>query len=289
MNPVFGTVGLLWSGNWHICQAAVKTVLKGGSLSPLSPPIGLPENLSLSAPYSPDFAKNGVYPFPSAGGVNGPNQMIFPFSSNASLDNPAERHTVSLGIGFSEAGGDECKERIRVSHNISNENRLWDGASVRNVEPCSLWQRDGRCHNSNQTYVNAEFRAGNLGQEFYDSKLKSGRSQGMRLAPRRVRTRVQASSAAPSAFGEEPLDEFRVSAHGAEQLELDLTLKVKGGRGDKMVGIKRLSSPCDSLNSEGSVISLDSIHRESHKSSSSWVLEMNPLQPHIRTLLPLLQ
>lgn len=32
VNPVFGAVGLLWSGNWAVCQAAVETVLKGGSL-----------------------------------------------------------------------------------------------------------------------------------------------------------------------------------------------------------------------------------------------------------------
>lgn len=28
-NPVYGSVGLLWSGNWPICQAAVESVLKG--------------------------------------------------------------------------------------------------------------------------------------------------------------------------------------------------------------------------------------------------------------------
>lgn len=35
MNPVNGAVGLLWSGNWHVCQAAVETVLAGGTLRPL--------------------------------------------------------------------------------------------------------------------------------------------------------------------------------------------------------------------------------------------------------------
>uniref|UniRef100_A0A0D6R527 LOB domain-containing protein n=1 Tax=Araucaria cunninghamii TaxID=56994 RepID=A0A0D6R527_ARACU len=34
VNPVNGAVGLLWSGNWQICQAAVDTVLKGGTLRP---------------------------------------------------------------------------------------------------------------------------------------------------------------------------------------------------------------------------------------------------------------
>lgn len=37
VNPVFGAVGLLWAGKWDVCQAAVETVLKGGSLRPPSP------------------------------------------------------------------------------------------------------------------------------------------------------------------------------------------------------------------------------------------------------------
>ncbi|OIW06883.1 hypothetical protein TanjilG_19532 [Lupinus angustifolius] len=32
INPVNGVVGLLWSGNWHLCQLGVEKVLKGGSL-----------------------------------------------------------------------------------------------------------------------------------------------------------------------------------------------------------------------------------------------------------------
>lgn len=34
VNPVNGAVGLLWNGNWQLCQAAVETVLKGGTLRP---------------------------------------------------------------------------------------------------------------------------------------------------------------------------------------------------------------------------------------------------------------
>ncbi|KAF8088902.1 hypothetical protein N665_0527s0021 [Sinapis alba] len=35
VNPVNGAVGLLWTGNWSVCQAAVETVLRGGSLRPI--------------------------------------------------------------------------------------------------------------------------------------------------------------------------------------------------------------------------------------------------------------
>lgn len=34
VNPVNGAVGLLWTGNWHVCQTAVETVLRGGALGP---------------------------------------------------------------------------------------------------------------------------------------------------------------------------------------------------------------------------------------------------------------
>lgn len=35
VNPVNGAVGLLWTGNWKLCQAAVETVLRGGTLRPI--------------------------------------------------------------------------------------------------------------------------------------------------------------------------------------------------------------------------------------------------------------
>ena len=44
MNPVNGAVGLLWTGNWHVCQAAVETVLRGGTVRPM------PELFGLDAP-----------------------------------------------------------------------------------------------------------------------------------------------------------------------------------------------------------------------------------------------
>ncbi|AEE86808.1 LOB domain-containing protein 39 [Arabidopsis thaliana] len=36
VNPVNGAVGMLWTRNWHVCQAAVETVLRGGTLRPIS-------------------------------------------------------------------------------------------------------------------------------------------------------------------------------------------------------------------------------------------------------------
>ncbi|KAK6921743.1 Lateral organ boundaries, LOB [Dillenia turbinata] len=36
VNPIYGAVGLLWSGNWQRCQAAVDSVLKGLPIKPSS-------------------------------------------------------------------------------------------------------------------------------------------------------------------------------------------------------------------------------------------------------------
>ncbi|KAL6964094.1 hypothetical protein U1Q18_035150 [Sarracenia purpurea var. burkii] len=44
VNPVNGAVGLLWTGNWNLCQSAVETVLRGGLPRPI------PELFSGDAP-----------------------------------------------------------------------------------------------------------------------------------------------------------------------------------------------------------------------------------------------
>ncbi|GKV16812.1 hypothetical protein SLEP1_g27394 [Rubroshorea leprosula] len=36
VNPIYGSVGLLWSGNWQLCQAAVEAVLKGAPITPIA-------------------------------------------------------------------------------------------------------------------------------------------------------------------------------------------------------------------------------------------------------------
>ncbi|XP_058087995.1 LOB domain-containing protein 41-like [Magnolia sinica] len=35
VNPIYGSVGLLWSGSWQLCQAAVEAVLKGAPIMPI--------------------------------------------------------------------------------------------------------------------------------------------------------------------------------------------------------------------------------------------------------------
>ncbi|XP_039117684.1 LOB domain-containing protein 38-like [Dioscorea cayenensis subsp. rotundata] len=41
VNPVSGAVGLLLTGNWDLCEAAVETVLRGGAPKPISSDLDL--------------------------------------------------------------------------------------------------------------------------------------------------------------------------------------------------------------------------------------------------------
>ncbi|KAK4347892.1 hypothetical protein RND71_034231 [Anisodus tanguticus] len=53
VNPVNGVVGLLWTGNWQVCQAAVETVFRGGTLRPI------PEFLGMTPPFNeaPEYVR----------------------------------------------------------------------------------------------------------------------------------------------------------------------------------------------------------------------------------------
>lgn len=293
MNPVFGAVGLLWNGNWQICQAAVDTVLKGGQLRPRSPSSCLPANLSSSAPYTPAFATSGNLPIPMVGRVDDPTQMTVPLSPNASTDNSFDRHAMNLGIEVPAAKGLELKERATNGRRNNDYSNGWRGEAVlgRNVDPFSTWQKDTKqCDSWNHLHMNAETQRDGFGQEVLcESKQRGVQFEGpVNAAPRRVRARMEASSVPPLGFGERVFEELPVPADGGEQLELDLTLKVKGMKGDKLVGTKRLSSPCDSVNSEGSVTSLDTTLREPSK-LPSWAVEITHTPPRSRKLLPLLQ
>uniref|UniRef100_A0A0E0LMV4 LOB domain-containing protein n=2 Tax=Oryza punctata TaxID=4537 RepID=A0A0E0LMV4_ORYPU len=53
INPVGGAVGLLSAGSWHLCQAAVDTVLRGGGIQPL------PDQVDAAAGGRDVFASTG--------------------------------------------------------------------------------------------------------------------------------------------------------------------------------------------------------------------------------------
>ncbi|XP_055834700.1 LOB domain-containing protein 38-like [Solanum dulcamara] len=64
VNPVTGAVGLLSTGNWHVCQKAVQTVLAGGNLQPVFAGI-------LTPPYFDDSSES----FHCGGAWDIPNQF----------------------------------------------------------------------------------------------------------------------------------------------------------------------------------------------------------------------
>ncbi|KAK4563361.1 hypothetical protein RGQ29_005754 [Quercus rubra] len=57
VNPVNGVVGLLWTGNWDVCRAAVETVLRGGVLQ--AQPEFLGGQVSMLELANPSKAKAG--------------------------------------------------------------------------------------------------------------------------------------------------------------------------------------------------------------------------------------
>ena len=69
VNPVNGAVGLLSSGNWHICEAAVDTILRGGILRPI-PPQFLPR----AAAPPPAVIHTDTLQFPNVYGI--PYQLL---------------------------------------------------------------------------------------------------------------------------------------------------------------------------------------------------------------------
>ncbi|KAL5706852.1 hypothetical protein ACHQM5_024965 [Ranunculus cassubicifolius] len=61
VNPVNGAVGLLWTGNWHVCQTAVETVLRGGTLQAMTEVIGggmMPESDEVSEVQDPGYFRS---------------------------------------------------------------------------------------------------------------------------------------------------------------------------------------------------------------------------------------
>ncbi|XP_030447448.1 LOB domain-containing protein 42-like [Syzygium oleosum] len=67
INPIYGSVGLLWSGNWGQCQAAVDAVLKGSSHIMRHPSLDSGSTPATSQPLPPLKAYD-IRHFPKAGG-----------------------------------------------------------------------------------------------------------------------------------------------------------------------------------------------------------------------------
>nr|PNR53158.1 hypothetical protein PHYPA_009533 [Physcomitrium patens] len=277
VNPVLGAMGLLWSGNWQICQAAVDTVLKGGLIRP-------PPRPNYTTPCFPALDMCGNSSIPSAEGVDDLTQITL--SSNASVMSSLDTRTMSPGIGLPEANYQESKEfPSSIRDKANNSGQHLEAVVPQNAEPNFICQEHRQCDSWTQSKSDREFHKDELGHEFFELKK---RTTGAFVASRRVRARVEASPPAPIRSGGGVHEDLLVPAHGDEQLELDLNLKVKGEKGGRLMGNTRLSSPCESVNSQGSVTSLDSALREPLKPLNG-ALGVQFLPSPYCTLLPLLQ
>ncbi|CAI9786278.1 unnamed protein product [Fraxinus pennsylvanica] len=100
VNPVNGAVGLLWGGNWHVCQSAVETVLCGGVLQPL------PEFSGFSQPPEFDERSEDLY---------GSKDLNLRLKRNG-LDNTSQDLDLGLKAGFPArmtAGGRNNRRTVK--------------------------------------------------------------------------------------------------------------------------------------------------------------------------------
>ncbi|KAH7430856.1 hypothetical protein KP509_08G017400 [Ceratopteris richardii] len=270
VNPVFGAVGLLWSGNWAVCQAAVETVLKGGTLrpgavpmpamAPCKQPINLPAVTSdLSAP-----AHTTAIPFASA---------------NPHLKRPLPTHMFAGASTTKQAKPSVEVDSLHTrSENLPEASAITSEVGCASAEPLSgLLSKQARCGSGClPETISCDF-AGNDKRSFMEKicanregVAPAPRGQLHAPVPRRVKPQftVFPSSATPreqSSPGQQSLKQQTVPREEADgNLELHLSLNSHGNHGDlsmwKMGSppIFRVPSPSEfSVNSEGSVTNSD--------------------------------
>ncbi|CAM8985726.1 unnamed protein product [Rhodiola kirilowii] len=140
VNPVNGAVGLLGTGNWQVCQAAVETVLRGGTLRPMQAVDESFEEATCSKMWSSgsmmrpgnnptSFRKNNkpsdvmrVYPPP-------PRTAELDLSLSPSYEQKSEKRCRRAGTPSEESGtsferGYNCNCELEQQHQRSDVNLL---------------------------------------------------------------------------------------------------------------------------------------------------------------------
>ncbi len=328
VNPVFGAVGLLGSGNWQLCQAAVETVLKGGSLRPPHPlklsSSSLPQGLQSSTQLENPVATNEIWDC----GI----QNVLPSHPSPKLFNGHEFHNSKSsleGIGFMDRNLQRAHEGHKEQKNVHSgvrgdlngstcttaqelqQQRMAQG----NAPHLSTWPGAVSlvrfCPSKDQTnslQVKGEQALGMSSYKQMDAAMEGGMSECHNnsiqiIAPvaRRVKPCLRAAQHAngKAVPKSEPQEIFAAGlvTYGSKhqpELELDLTLKVQDAKGDSPATGFRVTSPsCESVISEGSVTSHSRQVVQSQPLISSWAQIERPSPavvplPLHHKLLPLL-
>jgi hypothetical protein len=256
VNPVFGSVGLLWSGNWQTCQAAVETVLRGSSLqAPAPSSLNASCFLTLTPGLQAPFPVHGISKqFEAA-------QTPAPIKPDLEPNSNLQKRRNSTTSGFEDPASyssfPDFQGQVPQVHAL-NDMEGW---------------------NMQMPNINCAHR---------ETKVEDDASYGppisAQYAPRRVKSKIS------------PEREVQTATIDVEQLELDLTLKVKSNTARGALQVRRqhppcptfkrkLLSPCESVSSEGSVTSLDSSTH--HSLCGNWPsLHTNSLEckPHYKLL-----
>lgn len=308
VNPVFGAVGLLWAGNWQVCQAAVETVLKGGSLkapSPCSPTFSsLPQG-----PLHPANAGREISAAASRG-----RESLLPSITTVVKEDCINTSTVDglckprVGIEvvnpFQRTNGYESKDHGAVVTVKSSWDHKWD--AMQQQQQQQEWPVKGvAAAKGNVVTSNVISWPEAVGNKVVH-KVGEKRERDFAMGPLQVLApadrRVKPYSAGVGEAGVTRkdakflFDDQETVVGSTEHLDLGLTLMVKDGKGGHITGLKRVySTSCDSVNSEGSVTSLDTTPRHGHGHHASFSYPMNFGADHMaghtmngRKLLPLL-
>ncbi|KAK4773755.1 hypothetical protein SAY87_028774 [Trapa incisa] len=145
VNPVNGAVGLMWTGNWKICQAAVETVLRGGTLQPM------PELLGGSAPEEADDIST----------------CLTEIWSSRSQASPKRKRTAEDGI----------KPTIDLDLRLTPQLSALSGrapAAQTKLQPEAKWRLESPSMNSEEsvTTTNTCLESWNRGGEAYNKEMK---------------------------------------------------------------------------------------------------------------------
>ncbi|MCL8600416.1 LOB domain containing-protein [Proteus mirabilis] len=112
VNPVSGAVGLMWTGNWHLCQTAVDTVLKGGTIA------ALPEFLSNDVtPESGEVSEIDFFRSSASHRVGGRGGFMETDQQKNDLDageEESETTTFESSWGSADTNGNYCAKEVKL-------------------------------------------------------------------------------------------------------------------------------------------------------------------------------